>query len=108
MKRMMNIISKEGRGLWAGVYETREEAIAAYTCELIVEDQQCAECNAAPATRWYEDVTDNDGTGFLQVPVCDKCFQSVSALIRRIDWHSNPQRARREFRKEMGFNDPEG
>jgi hypothetical protein len=53
MKRMMNIISKEGRGLWAGVYETREEAIAAYTCELIVEDQQCAECNAAPATRWY-------------------------------------------------------
>ena len=81
MKRMMNIISMEGRGLWAGVYETREEALAAFIRELIVEDQQCAECEAAPATRWYEDVTDDDGTGFLQVPVCDECFKASLVVM---------------------------
>jgi hypothetical protein len=81
MKRMMNIISKEGRALWVGVYETREEAIAAFVRELIVQDQQCAECKTAPATRWYEDVTDDDGTGFLQVPVCDECFKAFLRVV---------------------------
>ena len=81
MKRMMNIISKDGRALWAGVYETREEAIAAFVREIIVEDQQCARCDAAPATRWYEDVTDNDGTGNLDVPVCDKCFKATLVVV---------------------------
>jgi hypothetical protein len=80
---MMNIISKEGRALWVGVYETREEAIAAFIGELIVEDQQCANCDAALATRWYEDVTDNDGTGFLQRPVCDECFKATLVVVDR-------------------------
>jgi|EndMetStandDraft_4_1072995.scaffolds.fasta_scaffold891090_1 hypothetical protein len=80
MKRMMNIISKEGPALWVGVYETREEAIAAFVRELIVEDQQCAECNAAPATRWHEDVTDPDGPGF-QRPVCDECFKATLVVV---------------------------
>lgn len=81
MKRMMNIISKEGGALWVGVYETREEAIAAFIREIIVEDQQCARCDAAPATRWYEDATDNDGTGNLQVPVCDDCFKATLVVV---------------------------
>jgi hypothetical protein len=81
MKRMMNIISKEGRALWVGVYETREEAIAAFIREITVEDQQCARCDAEPATRWYEDATDNDGTGNLQVPVCDDCFKATLVVV---------------------------
>ncbi|OKO74662.1 hypothetical protein AC629_34715 [Bradyrhizobium sp. NAS80.1] len=76
MKRMINIISQEGRALWVGVCETHEEAIAAYIRELIVEDQQCAECNAAPATRWHEDVT--DGT---ERPVCDECFKATMVVV---------------------------
>jgi hypothetical protein len=76
MKRVMNIISKEGHCLCTGVYETREEAIAAFIRELIVEDQHCSKCNAAPATRWHGDVTDDDGTGPLQVPMCDECFKA--------------------------------
>ena len=83
MKRMMNIVSKEGRALWSGVYETREEAIAAFIREIIVEDQQCARCDAAPATRWCEDVTDNDGTGNLQVPVCNECFKATLVVVDR-------------------------
>jgi hypothetical protein len=80
MKRMMNIISKEGRALWVGVYETREEAIAAFIREITIEDQQCTRCDAA-ATRWYEDATDNDGTGNLQVPVCDECFKATLVVV---------------------------
>ena len=83
MKRVMNIISKEGRALWVGVSETREEAIAAYIRELIVEDQQCAECDAALATRWLADVTDDDGTGPLERPVCDVCFKEALVVVKR-------------------------
>jgi hypothetical protein len=81
MKRVMNIISKDGSALWVGVSETREEAIAAFVREITVEDQQCARCDVAPATRWYEDATDNDGTGNLQVPVCDECFKATLTVV---------------------------
>ncbi|GMO42416.1 hypothetical protein [Bradyrhizobium sp. TM233] len=81
MKRVMNIISKDGRALWVGVCETRDEAIAALIRDIVVEDQQCARCETALATRWYQDVTDNDGTGNLEVPVCDECFKATLVVV---------------------------